>query len=51
MRLFLTEDCVAGFALMGAGIVNAVNTPGSSHANVSTPLLLAIAMGGRKVSA
>jgi hypothetical protein len=52
MRLFLTPDGTAGFALKGDDIVSVFNKPGGPHKGVSNPLLdLAIAQGGRKLDA
>jgi len=52
MRLFLTPDGTAGFALKGDDIVSVFNKPGGPHRGVSNPLLdLAIAQGGRKLDA
>ena len=50
MRLFLTEDGKAGFALDGDEIVSLFNHAKSPHTNVSTELvMLAIEQGGRKL--
>lgn len=52
MRLFLTPDGTAGFALKGDDIVSVFNNPKGPHKGVSNPLLdLAISQGGRKLDA
>ena len=52
MRLFMTPDMGAGFALKGNDIVSVFNHKDSPHRNVSNPLLdLAIQQGGRKLDA
>ena len=48
MRLFMTEDGKAGFALDGEDIVSLFNHGKSPHTNISTELvMLAIEQGGR----
>jgi len=50
MRLFMTEDGKAGFALDGDDIVSLFNHSGSKHQNVSTSMvMLAVEQGGRRL--
>jgi len=52
MRLFLTKDGTAGFALKGDDIVSVFNTKGAKHSQVTANLLLlAVEQGGRKLDA
>ena len=52
MRLFLTDDNSAGFALKGDDIVSVFNTPKGKYNNVVPEfLLLAVEQGGRKLDA
>jgi len=52
MRLFLTPDGGAGFALKGDDIVSVFNNRNSGHKNIANSMLqLAIAQGGRKLDA
>jgi hypothetical protein len=50
MRLFLTEDGMAGFALKGDDIVSVFNTKGGKNkATALAALSLAVQLGGRKL--
>jgi hypothetical protein len=52
MRLFLTEDGLAGIGLKGDDIVSVFNTPGSPHKNVAVHMVtLAVEQGGRRLDA
>ena len=52
MKLFLTEDNQAGFAIKGDDIVSVFNTKGSPHNFVTVSLIqLAVQNGGRKLDA
>jgi len=52
MRLFLTEDRLAGIGLKGDDIVSVFNTPGSPHKNVAVDMVkLAVQEGGRRLDA
>jgi hypothetical protein len=52
MRLFLTPDKKAGFALKGDDIVSVFNNKSGQHKNISNSLLqLALKEGGRKLDA
>jgi hypothetical protein len=52
MRLFLTPDGTAGFALKGDDIVSVFNAPKGPHRKVANSLLdIAISQGGRKLDA
>lgn len=52
MRLFITEDGMAGFALKGDDIVSVFSTPGSPHTKSAySMVLLAVQEGGRRLDA
>ena len=52
MRMFLTKDGDAGFAVKGDDIVSVFNRKDSPHKRVTIPaLMLAVQEGGRKLDA
>ena len=52
MRLFITPDRSAGFALNGDDIISVFNNPKGPHRNISGPMMhLATAQGGRRLDA
>ena len=51
-RLFLSNDCKAGFALIGDEIVSVFNAADSPHRSVSLSMIrLAVELGGRRLDA